>query len=298
MSKSIVKTESFDAIQNRIVEVEFSGGYLQAVQQGDDIWVLIRRVCEHLGIDRKDQQRKLNSKKWARLQSLQILRGATDPGGLQIGIMQTDDVDMLHMDSVPMWLATINANRVSKEAKPALIAYQKEAAKVLRDHFFINKTAIQKVNNQTAIQKIENNDEYFFGKIKYRKLDRFHPMELDDMNSIIKIGFEDGEIEALKFENDIYISVRKVCEHLGLNERVERHGIAFNSKIYAVNILAIDKDGKKYNEFMVHINSFQTWLSKIRVSRDRKKRDLLAAYQYDAVETLYSYFSLADVNKD
>jgi hypothetical protein len=227
------------------------------------------------------QTAKLKKLQWAQTQTI----CGCDSRGHQ------KDQFFIHIESFPQWLVTINANRVSEEARPALLAYQKEAAKVLRDYFFANSNAIQKANNQTAIQKIENNDEYFFGKIKYRKLYPFHPMELDNMNSIIKIGFEDGEIEALKFENDIYINVRKVCEHLGLNERVERHGIAFNSKIYAVNILAIDKDGKNYNEFMVHINSFQTWLSKIRVSRDRNKRDLLAAYQYDAVETLYSYFS-------
>ncbi len=35
-----------------------------------------------------------------------------------------------------MWLATIDVNRVRPEAREKLIAYQRECAKVLRDHFF------------------------------------------------------------------------------------------------------------------------------------------------------------------
>ena len=42
----------------------------------------------------------------------------------------------LHADCVPMWLATINANKVSEEARPMLIAYQREAARALRDYFY------------------------------------------------------------------------------------------------------------------------------------------------------------------
>jgi hypothetical protein len=35
-----------------------------------------------------------------------------------------------------MWLATIDTGRVAEHVRPLLVAYQKEAAQVLRDHFF------------------------------------------------------------------------------------------------------------------------------------------------------------------
>jgi phage antirepressor YoqD-like protein len=39
-----------------------------------------------------------------------------------------------------MWLATIDAGRVGESVRPLLVAYQKEAAQVLRDHFFGART--------------------------------------------------------------------------------------------------------------------------------------------------------------
>jgi hypothetical protein len=43
---------------------------------------------------------------------------------------------MLHLDSFPMWLATIESSRVAEHVRPKLVKYQKECARVLRDHFF------------------------------------------------------------------------------------------------------------------------------------------------------------------
>lgn len=43
---------------------------------------------------------------------------------------------MLHLDALPMWLATIEPSRVAAEARPRLERFQLECAKALRDHFF------------------------------------------------------------------------------------------------------------------------------------------------------------------
>jgi hypothetical protein len=42
---------------------------------------------------------------------------------------------MLPAESVPMWLTTINLNKVSDELRPKLLQYKNEAAKVLAAHF-------------------------------------------------------------------------------------------------------------------------------------------------------------------
>jgi phage antirepressor YoqD-like protein len=41
-----------------------------------------------------------------------------------------------------MWLATIDTGRTREEVRPLLMAYQKEAAKVLRDYFFGKITSV------------------------------------------------------------------------------------------------------------------------------------------------------------
>jgi antirepressor protein len=42
----------------------------------------------------------------------------------------------LHLDSMPMWLATVEPNRVAPDVRPKLVRYQNECAQVLHDHFF------------------------------------------------------------------------------------------------------------------------------------------------------------------
>lgn len=112
--------------KNQIVHIDFHGGQIEAVQRGEDIWVSVRRACEHLGIASNGQIEKLKDKEWA---TDKIIL-SVDPNG------RNRKHFMLHIDSFPMWLATIDTGRVAKSVRPLLVAYQKEAAKVLRDHFF------------------------------------------------------------------------------------------------------------------------------------------------------------------
>jgi hypothetical protein len=113
-------------MKNNIVKVGFHGGEIEAVKQGNDVWVSVRRACEHLGIASNGQVEKLKEKEWA--VNKMIL--STGPDGKKYQSF------MLHLDSVPMWLATIDTNRVHEDVRSLLVAYQKEAAKVLREHFF------------------------------------------------------------------------------------------------------------------------------------------------------------------
>jgi phage antirepressor YoqD-like protein len=116
-------------MENHIVNVEFHGGHIEAVQRGEYVWVSVRRACEHLGIDVEGQRQKLANPERTPWSTACVIKAVAEDGKIR-------EQFMLHLDSVPMWLATIDAGRVRPEAKELLIAYQKEAARVLRDHFF------------------------------------------------------------------------------------------------------------------------------------------------------------------
>jgi hypothetical protein len=118
---------------NSIVKVEFRGGELEAVKKDGKVWVSVRRVCEALGIDVESQRKKLKDEArapWA----VTVMMTATGPDG------KNYQTFMIDLDSFPMWLGTIDASRVREEIRPMLITYQKEAAIVLRDHFFGKRT--------------------------------------------------------------------------------------------------------------------------------------------------------------
>jgi hypothetical protein len=110
----------------QMVQVPFHGDVLEATQDGRGVWVPIKRPCEALGINVDGQREKLKGKAW----SVTEMISATGPDGKRY------EMFALHLDSLPMWLATIDANRVKPALREKLERYQREAAKVLADHFF------------------------------------------------------------------------------------------------------------------------------------------------------------------
>lgn len=105
--------------------IPFHGDTLEAVQRDGKVWVSVKRVCESLGIDLKSQHRKLQSCSWA----VMVIMTTTAPDG------QMYETSVIQLDSLPMWLATINVRKVAEDIRPKLTAYQREAAEVLRRHF-------------------------------------------------------------------------------------------------------------------------------------------------------------------
>lgn len=102
---------------------------LEAVEHDGAIWVPVRRMCEVLGINPDNQRVKLGAKPWART----VLITARDTAGRQQAVFA------LHLDCLPMWLATIERVRPEVEAK--LHRFQREARDVLAAHFVGSRPA-------------------------------------------------------------------------------------------------------------------------------------------------------------
>lgn len=109
-----------------IIRFDFHGDELDCVKEGDDLWVSVRRMCEPLGLASNKQIEKLQKKSWA-------------SGTMMVSVdanRRNREQYFLHIDSVPMWLATIDEGRVAEHVRPKLVKLQIEVAQVLRDHFF------------------------------------------------------------------------------------------------------------------------------------------------------------------
>lgn len=98
---------------------------LTATQIDGEAQVSLRHACDTVGIDYSRQLQKLKSKSWAR-----------------VGIMPMHDTSgriqqmaLIDRRTFTMWLATIDANRVSGQARPIVEAYQAEAADALDAYF-------------------------------------------------------------------------------------------------------------------------------------------------------------------
>lgn len=107
------------------VPVTGTSATLSAIERDGTQWVVVRHVCDVLGIDSKSQRQKLQSKPWAT--------------GVVITSVGTDgrerEMYMVDRRTLTMWLATIDTNRVNEEARPVLEAFQLEAANALDAYF-------------------------------------------------------------------------------------------------------------------------------------------------------------------
>jgi hypothetical protein len=102
-------------------------------------WAALKPMCETLGIDHATQLRKLQRRSWAVVGQ----KPMTAPDGKSY---QTTVIDS---HTIPLWLATIDENRVAPEAKSKLIAYQREAAEALDAYFN------QRMSNAPAVNQFD-----------------------------------------------------------------------------------------------------------------------------------------------
>ncbi len=104
--------------------------------------VSARHACDAIGIDADNQIRKLKAKSWA----------CTVLTTVQVG-GQRRELVMIDRRTFTMWLATLDANRVSAEARPIIEAFQAEAADAL-DAYFSEGGAINPRATEDQLDRI------------------------------------------------------------------------------------------------------------------------------------------------
>lgn len=117
-------------MNHSIVHVPFDGDQLEVVLPDgeaptrENLRVVIRRVCETLGVDLSSQLAKLKAAPWAGVAEITI----PSAGGPQ-------STSTIPLKSLPMWLARLNPGKVAPELREKVIRYQCDAADALADAF-------------------------------------------------------------------------------------------------------------------------------------------------------------------
>lgn len=127
-----------------IVKVKFYEDELDVIRDGDTIRVALKRACENIGLDYPRQLKKLKAHSWAGV----AFKAIPSAGGPQ-------EAAFLDLDSVPMWLATIELSRVAEAIRPKLERYQVKCAGVLRDYFFGKTVEANAIPRQYAYELSE-----------------------------------------------------------------------------------------------------------------------------------------------
>jgi hypothetical protein len=134
-----------------LVKVNFYGQQIDCVKDAQGVWVSLRRICENIGLAFDAQRVKLQGKSWACVTTIV----SHDTSG------RDQEMTMLHLDSVPMWLATIDVERVAEHIRPTLERYQKECSRALRDFWFTGE-AVRDVRPSPALRKFSPAEIYRF----------------------------------------------------------------------------------------------------------------------------------------
>jgi prophage antirepressor-like protein len=82
----------------QMVKVPFYEHTMDAVSRSDGVWVGLKRMCECIGVADQRQASKLKNKPWA---TTTMMVAVGEDGKLR-------EMQMLHLDSVPMWLAEVS----------------------------------------------------------------------------------------------------------------------------------------------------------------------------------------------
>ena len=113
-----------------IITIDFNGGTVLAIDQGDHVAIPVGPVCAAIGIDTRSQRKAIMADP--------VLSAGVSSITLPTG-QGPQEMVCLRLDLIHGWLFRINPNKVSKEARPKLIAFQVEGYKVLFDHFYARK---------------------------------------------------------------------------------------------------------------------------------------------------------------
>lgn len=112
-------------MSNQIVAIPFHGQTVQSVEVDGKPHVVFRPLVESLGLDADSQMKRLRRHSWA---TTVKMTGVGADG-------KNRDMTVIDVRTLTMWLATIDENRVSEEARPLVIAYQNEVADAIESYW-------------------------------------------------------------------------------------------------------------------------------------------------------------------
>lgn len=120
-------------MSNELVKVQFNNQYIEAIKEGQEVWVAVSKICQNLKIDSWRQSQKIQENPV--FDGRYQLMLAPSHGG-------TQETFCLNLDRLTLWLASIQANRVNEDVREELVKYQIECADVLNTHFFGRKNEL------------------------------------------------------------------------------------------------------------------------------------------------------------
>lgn len=160
-----------------------------AVSKNDNEYlVALRPLCETLGLDWKSQHR----------------RTASNPQ-FRCGHMTTVDAQgrnypmvCIPVRQVGMWLCTINANRVSENVRPKLLAFQEQLQIVIHDHL-TGRLTLEKLQQMEQVMRgMEQTIAHMYGIIESQAVEIQKLKQSSDYHMTLEASCAGRQLAAAK----------------------------------------------------------------------------------------------------
>lgn len=171
-----VSKASYKILGGNIVKmIKFNGDKILTIRESGKIYVSVKNVCNNLGMNKNQKDTQVKK----------VSNDATLKGALKLTHLETNggmqQVLMLELDYLPLWLAKINPARFNEELKNKLLDYQLHCKDILADEFFGSREIILPDKNDQRfnpdlndiedriplIRELENKLFQIYGKLKY-----------------------------------------------------------------------------------------------------------------------------------
>jgi hypothetical protein len=185
------------ARRGQTVFVDFDGGRVAVVIVDSQPYPILNLACRDLGLDWKSQYAKVKVDP-----AICMVESTTQlPGDDQSRTVMTTD-----LDGFVLWLAKINANKVSAEARDLVITWQRKAARAIRDRFFSTTSTEMATARPNLPVDYETALEHLLASVRENKVLAARNAQLEDAAE----GYRHF------IEADGTVKWRNACEYLGV----------------------------------------------------------------------------------
>lgn len=191
--------------------------------------VSLRHACEAIGIDPENQRRKLAGKSWA----VAVMSTATGSDG------KSYQMAMIDRRTFTMWLATIDTNRVSENARPIIEAFQAEAADAL-DAYFSDGGAINPRATEDQLDRITRQAQAQAGVLQALK-GLIDPKHLEAKARIVLARAMGEAPEIAAADRPLYVSDYLKSKGLG-GSLIHAKASGFGKRLKALYVVEHDRE--------------------------------------------------------
>ena len=173
--------------------VKFNNQQVPVFMQGDKPYVLMKPICENIGLDWNSQKKRINRN--AVLSKGKVMMTSPSNGGDQEYIA-------LPLGMLNGWLMGVDANKVKPEIKDTLIKYQLECYDVLYQHF------MPKPRKPIDLSVYVSKESYEAQALKFHRVFR----QYDDMIDNLRDKVSDMERKCRRYDFKMQVSAIPIDE--------------------------------------------------------------------------------------